>query len=223
VTWASDPSSKERKWSAARVTGSISTDRPKFLTVEHHTTHLTFLDLLIVCHCCRFAIWVIRHRPVTAEPRVHSCANSMWNLWCMFWSTTQVFLLIYFVFYLPITIPPLLHTHLLPCNSPDQEAHLLPCNSPDQEAHLLSCNSPDQEAHLLPCNSPDQEAHFHISGIQADDFSYNRHLVGHTVRDFYLNVRQSTRIDLHDKWEFAVAAIQDLLFWVTKKCSLVDG
>jgi len=81
----------------------------------------------------------------------------------MFWSLAQIFLLVYFVFHLLITITPLLH------------------------------------AHLLPCNSPDQEAHFHIFGIQAEDFSCNRHLVGHTVRDFYLNVSHSTRIDLHDK------------------------
>ena len=74
-----------------------------------------------------------------------------------------------FSFHLLITIPLLLYTHLLPCNSPDQEAHF----------HIFGIQPEEFNSNRLPVC---------LFGIQAEDFISNRHLVGHTVRDLFLNV-----------------------------------
>jgi len=74
-----------------------------------------------------------------------------------------------FYFHLLITIRPLLHTHLLPCNSPGQAAHF----------HIFGIQQEDFDSNRHPdC----------LFGIQAEDFISNRHLVGYTVRDFFLTV-----------------------------------
>jgi len=87
----------------------------------------------------------------------------------MLWSLVQVFPLVYSVYHILIIIPPLLRTHLLPCNSPDQAAHF----------HIFGIQAEGSNSRRHPVG---------LFGIQAEDFSSNLQLVGHTVRDFFLNI-----------------------------------
>jgi hypothetical protein len=60
-----------------------------------------------------------------------------------------------FCFHLLSTIPPLLHTYLLPCNSPDQAAHF----------PIFGIQSEDFNSNRHPAG---------LFGIQAEDFISNR-------------------------------------------------
>jgi hypothetical protein len=87
-------------------------------TILHPSRSLLYLKCVnaVITHSVSLFRWP------TAELRAHSCANSyeICDVCCGAGVSVSPSL---FYFHLLITIPPLLHMHLLACNSPDQVAH----------------------------------------------------------------------------------------------------